>query len=399
MLIARAALKEIRDTIFNYFTPFSFLNFEISGIKPAMANEQQKEEPVPITTTLEENTPQLSTTISKQSFMEDAYLEDGPVFRATIKQLEDRTVTLKASLKRIIKSATASFEIRCQLTKIDENYIEALRDTHCIEPLMSHYLNSAWEVIKEERNRLDQSLLTQMLEPLKKLYEEDIKVAEFKRKQFDEESKDYYASLAKYLKSKKKGESPEEQKKQIQRKLKFDLARFDYLGFLLDLHGGKKENEILFYITDHTIRDCNYFESITNKIEAQKPALNEFIALMTENSKEQEITAQERALKRRELIESCNIDTTDQQKRQSEELPPHEIPELDSSSITSTTQSINNEDLPTDSKFKGIRDLDPSRDQSPTLARKKEGFLFATSKPAKSTGGFDVKSTSLAWHK
>lgn len=338
-----------------------------------------------IVATLAENTPHLPTSISKSSFMDDAYLEDGPLFRATIKQLEDRTSTLKHSLKKIIKSASNALDIRRQLSRADESYYDALRDMQCVEPLMSHYLNDAWSIIQQERARLDQSFYSQMLAPLRIIYDEDIKMAEFKKRQFEEESKEYYASLAKYLKSKKKS-TVEEQKKHNQKKCKFDLARFDYLGFLLDVHGGKKENEILFCITDHTIRDFNYYEAISNKIEPEKPGLNELVSLMTANSLEQELATNERATKRKELL--CNIDNVDQQQKQTEENDDNipnvpAIPELN---------FPNNEEV----MFKGIRDME-QRDQ--IVGRKKEGFLFATSKPSKSTGGFDVTSSSITWHK
>lgn len=348
--------------------------------------------------TLKDSNHSITPSIAKHTLLDDEYFEDGPLFRATIKQLENQTITLKASLKRIIKTAIASLEMRRQLFRVDENYLEALRETQCTEPLMSRYLNNAWNVIKEERNRLDASLSSQLIEPLKTLYENDIKVAELKRRQFEEESKEYYASLAKYLKNKKKADTED---KQNQRKSKFDLARFDYLNFLLDLHGGKKENEVLFHITDHTIRDFDYYENIANKIELEKPNLNELVHLMTESTRDQELIAMERANKRKELINMCNDSTIP-----STSVPCTTINEnqfidtiaspMEPSSSMSTDEASILSNVDTE-KFKGIRDLDQNRGDS-MMGRKKEGFLFATAKPNKSTG-FDVTSTSVTWHK
>ncbi|KAI8087764.1 uncharacterized protein B0P05DRAFT_569700 [Gilbertella persicaria] len=344
------------------------------------------------------------TFASKNACMSDAYLEDGPLFRATLKQLEDRTVSLKASLKRIIKTASASLEIRRQLTRSDEIYFHALQDTQCIEPFLTNYLSGAWKSIQEERLRLDESLSTQLIEPLKKLYDQDIKAADVKRRQFEEESKDYYAFLSKYLKSsnsKKNTEVQQQQQQQQQqlRKSRFDLARFDYLGFLLDLHGGKKENEILFCIADHTVRDVNYFETIANKIDAEKKGLNELFRVITENSREQELAAHEREKKREELVARCNMDVDQKQieeflKQQVtiEEL----ISETASNVMSSSSSSTSNQEE--ESKLKGFRDLDQYMATS-SIGRKKEGFLFATAKPSKSTGGFDVKSGSVTWRK
>jgi hypothetical protein len=343
-----------------------------SSCSSSISEDDRQTGKVLVMTSFAENTPQLPTSISKRSFMDDVYLEDGPLFRATIKQLEDRTAALKTSLKRIIKSAAASLEVRRQLTRADEAYFEALRETQCIEPLMSHYLTQAWQTIQQERNQLDESLSSHLLDPLKRCYEEDVKVAELKRRQFEEESKEYYASLAKFLKTKKHESMQELQKKQNQKKCKFDLARFDYLGFLLELHGGKKENEILFCIADNTIRDINYFETISTKIQVEKPGLNELMTIMIENSSEQEVLASERANKRKELVTMCNINND---------------------MVVDQDQKQLSKDL-----FKGIRDLEPTRDQLLMMGRKKEGFLFATSKPSKSSG-FDVTSSSVTWHK
>lgn len=327
----------------------------------------------------------LTPSVSKATF-DDPYLEDGPLFRATIHQLENRTSTLKTNLKRIIKTVTTCLEARRQLTRADEGYLEALRETQCIEPLMSHYLNNSWQVIKEERKRLDQSLSTQLLESLKRVYEEDIKVAEVKRRQFEEESKDYYASLAKYLKvaNKKKQET---EKKQNQRKSRFDLARFDYLAFLIDLHGGRKEGEILFHVTDHTIKGFDFYESIAHRIEPERHGLNDLVAFMTENSREQELAANERANKRKELLTTCQLDTV------VDTIQDDAIVHIDHPAITVQDQSLHVEG----DRFKGIRDLDQNRGDT-LIGRKKEGFLFATAKPSKSTG-FDVTSSSITWHK
>lgn len=354
----------------------------------------------------------LSHSISKSTLFDDQYLEDGPLFRATIKQLESRTSTLKANLKRIIKAAATSLEARRQLTRTDENYIEALRDTQCVEPLMTHYFNNAWQTILEERQRLEQSLILQLLEPLRQLYDVDIKAAEFKRRQFEEESKDYYASLAKYLKNKKKEQHETEEQKQNQRKSRFDLARFDYLGFLLDLHGGKKENEILFCITDHTIRDFDYYEAISNKLEPLKPGLNELVSFITKNSREQELAANERANKRKELATLCNINNelVNQQEHQqivivdddhsNNTILPPTISIITTTSGFEDTSSLDESSASTSDmdKLKGIRDLEQCRANDNMVGRKKEGFLFATAKPSKSTG-FDVTSSSVTWHK
>lgn len=314
-------------------------------------------------------------------------LEDGPLFRATINDLESRTATLKTRLKRIIKAVSVSLEARKQMTKADEELMETLREVECVEPLMSHYLNDAWSKIIEERRRLDHSLSFQLLEPMKNLYEQDIKAAELKRRQFEEESKDYYAVLAKYLKR------TQNEEKQLTRKLKFDLARFDYLGFLIDLHGGRKEHDILLHITNHIVRELNYFESTAHNVASAKPGLDLLVALLSENSLKYSIKMTERANKRKELESMITQENPDRKRRPS--LPDTR------SSCTSSSSVLSAEIDPSvsEDKFKGIRDLEQTQGRyNSLLGRKKEGFLFATSKPSKSSG-FDVKSSTQTWHK
>ncbi|KAI8969101.1 putative GTPase activating protein for Arf-domain-containing protein [Mycotypha africana] len=349
--------------------------------------------------TIDEDTPQLPTTISsKPSLMENAYLEDGPLFRATIKQLEERTSSLKSSVKRIIKAAHNVLDTRRQLFKADETYISSLRDTNCVEPLMSHFLNQIWQIRQEEYTRLDQSFVNQLLKPLHCLYEKDIKIADAKKRQFEDESKDYYNSLAKYLKQQKKKLQLYDEHLQHQKKNRFDLARFDYLNFLLDLHGGKKENEILFCITKQTICEVDYFEKILNKYKSEKHGLDSLLNLISLNTQEQEVIDGNRKARRREIQEKA----------------AHAVL-IDQPTVSQPSSLVNQKQLENEktaiveddgsNKFKGIRDLDHQHyntnniDEDSVKGRKKEGFLFATSKPAKSNGGFDVSASSVMWHK
>ncbi|KAI8373460.1 hypothetical protein EDC96DRAFT_499449 [Choanephora cucurbitarum] len=324
--------------------------------------------------------------IWKNSCLDEIYLEDGPLFRATIKQLEERTVSLRASLKRIIKTATVSLELRNQLADADKAYFYALRDTPCVEPFMTQYLSDTFTAIHEERLRLGQSLSTQLIEPLKRLYEDEIKTVDVRKRQFEEESREYYGSLSKYLKH-SNNKTTYDQQHQV-RKSKFDLARFDYLNFLLGLHGGKKENEILFCIADHTVRHVNYFGVIANKTDIEKKGLNEVFLKITNDSREQELAAQEREKKREALVARCHS-SVDLEKKKflDEEVTVEEVIAENSKKHTTKT---------TESQENSTQDLL----QTPAAeSRKKEGFLFTTSKPFKSTGAFDVTQNAATWRK
>ena len=360
---------------FFVYTPSNLYCFLIMSIEEENINYQQE--------MLDRFPP-----IWKNSCLDEIYLEDGPLFRATIKQLEERTVSLRTSLKRIIKTATVSLELRNQLADADKAYFYALRDTPCVEPFMTQYLSDTFTAIHEERLRLGQSLSTQLIEPLKRLYEDEIKTVDVRKRQFEEESREYYGSLSKYLKhSSSNNKTTYDQQHQV-RKSKFDLARFDYLNFLLGLHGGKKENEILFCIADHTVRHVNYFGVIANKTDIEKKGLNEVFLKITNDSREQELAAQEREKKREALVARCHLSVdSEKTKFLDEEVTVEEvIAENSKKHSTKTTESQEN----------STQDLL----QTPAAeSRKKEGFLFTTSKPFKSTGAFDVTQNAATWRK
>jgi hypothetical protein len=282
-------------------------------------------------------------------------LEDGPLYRALIQQLENRTQTLKISVKKILKALDTLLEARQSLTQANDNYIDALQGASFTEPLMSHYLNSASSMIHEQQIQIEQMLGSKLIDTLKDIYQNDIKVAEMKRRQFEETSKDYYASLAKYLKSsKKKAESQQSKKGQ------FDLDRFDYLSFLMDLHGGKKEYEMIFAITDYARYDCHFYEETADQLVNERRGLDDLTAILKTSRREQETLTRERELKRNELVAKMELQVVDP--------------------------------LENRGQFNVYKDVETCDN----VGHKKEGFLFATSKPVRNGNNFD---TSAPWHK
>jgi hypothetical protein len=209
-------------------------------------------------------------------------------------------------------------------------------------------------------------------------------MVENKRRQFEDVSKEYYASLAKYLKASKKKDT--DTANQQARKHKFDLARFDYFAFLVDLHGGKKENEILFSVADHSIKSFESYETVATKLAEDKSGLDELTTLMAATSREQEQSNLERTAKRKELEALCMSPSNNSSNNNNNNNGEDEC----------TADEADTETVEED-RFKGIRDLEQYRDGS-GVGRKKEGFLFAISKPAKGLG-FDVTSSSVPWHK
>ncbi|CAG8706765.1 11747_t:CDS:2, partial [Dentiscutata heterogama] len=179
--------------------------------------------------------------------------EDGPLFRATLSSYEKKTGSLRQYIKRILKAASAAHEAMLDSNDADEELMAALRAAatahpQAFQPVLDSYLEDAAKKIATFRESLANQMSILLIEPLRKMYENDIKVADSKKKEFEDESRDYYQFLSKYLsmkvdsaKEKKKLET--DSKYQNKRKT-FELKRFDYYAYMQDLHGGRKDQEI-----------------------------------------------------------------------------------------------------------------------------------------------------------
>lgn len=375
----------------------------------------------------------------------DVDLEDGPLFRATIKEYEGRTAILKSYLKRILKAATATLEAKNNLLEQDRLFTEALREAPFTEPLFSHYLDATWSKLHEQQERLSFCMKNLLIDPLQKLYDMDIKAVDTKRKQFEDCSKDYYSNLSKYLSIKtpntnttnnnntnsnqfNTASSPPniansmanvKEKRMLKaeteflgKKSEFDLVRFDYYSFLIDLHGGKKEQEILYHLLNHHEKQYAYYQAVVKTLEPHKRGLDDLAAMIAEASREQKMVNQERDEKRKLLVSKyATDDKSDKRKSMNIMLSPPFLSPTSPTNLSGPISPIllNNGQEETiglgisnaDNKFKGIRDLE-QKDQNSArnIGRKKEGFLFATSKPSKNNNvpAFDM-SANVNWHK
>ncbi|KAI9255915.1 hypothetical protein EDC94DRAFT_565908 [Helicostylum pulchrum] len=317
--------------------PYSENEESLDTESRSLSQEEEMSPPLPLSPLRDSDLCNQPTSLTP-SVLTTPYLEDGPIFRATLFRLECRTSTLRTNVKQIIDTLTKCLEVRHRITGADKSYLYALRDTPCVEPLMSHFLNNASKIRDKKRKQLYQSS-AQLYEFLKAVYDCDIKVAEKKRKQFGKESDDYYASLNGYLKAANKINQKAD-KKQNQRKSSFECARFNYYAYLIDLHE-RKEADILLQVTNHAMEVFNFHESVTQ----QRLGLNVLLGFVTENSSTQELAATERTNKYREL--------------------------------TAIWQSY----IDDDTTQGDIVPVTAVRDQN--LGVEKEGFLFATAKLSK----------------
>lgn len=236
--------------------------------------------------------------------------EDGPLFRATMKALEQKTGNMRTRMKKVLKKAEAAHMAQIDCNDAIAGFMEALREAsssnaNAVQPALEHYFDKiAREILGYEKQNTV-NLQRIIIDPLTKLYNTDIKQAEAKKRDFEEESKDYYAYVSKYLgqrqdslKQKKRTES--DTKYQTKRK-NFELKRFDYSSFMQDLHGGRKEQEVLSHLTKYADAQTKSYLATAKKIEQMLPQLEALSTEVRDADKEFQYQRTEREEKRRAL--------------------------------------------------------------------------------------------------
>ncbi|PYH81398.1 putative ARF GTPase activator [Aspergillus uvarum CBS 121591] len=242
-------------------------------------------------------------------------VEDGPLFRATMKALEQKTGNMRAKIKKVLKKAESAQQAQVACNDAVEAFLSALNEAstsnaNAIQPALDHYFEkTARQILNYERLNTTQ-LQKLVIEPLVKLYNNDIKQAEAKKKEFEEESRDYYAYVSRYLgqrqdslKEKKRAES--DSKYQAKRR-NFELKRFDYSSFMQDLHGGRKEQEVLSHLTKYADTQAKSFLAAAKKVDNMIPQLDALIHEVGQADKEFQFQRTEREEKRRALEKSSN---------------------------------------------------------------------------------------------
>lgn len=380
--------------------------------------------------------------------------EDGPLFRATLKALEQKTGNMRARMKKVLKRAEAAHAAQIECNQAMAAFVDSLREAsnsnaNAVQPAMEHYFDKiAREILTYEKENT-KNLQQTIIDPLNKVYELDIKKAESKKRDFEEESKEYYAYVSRYLgqrqdsmKDRKREES--DAKYQTKRR-NFELKRFDYSSFMQDLHGGRKEQEVLSHLTKYADAQTDSYLSTAKKVEAMLPQLEALSTEVNEANKEFQYMRTEREEKRRNLEMSTTTyrepDSVPQLVRATQTsngstTTNYHTPYVSDSELgrtssvatrlrpvgtngTNSTLSVNvgTTELmrspsggssgtaisPKDvGKFKGIRDLEEkdysqanSTDKDGT--ERKEGLLWALSKPGSHV---DPKGLNKqAWHK
>ena len=377
-------------------------------------------------------------------------VEDGPVFRATMKALEQKTGSMRIRMKKVLRKAEAAQVAQVDCNEAVTGFIEALREAsasnaNAVQPALEHYFEKIAKEILQYEKQITMQLQRTIIEPLSRLYNIEIKQAEAKKKDFEDESRDYYSYVSRYLgqrqdslKEKKRNES--DSKYQTKRR-NFELKRFDYSSFMQDLHGGRKEQELLSHLTKYADLQAKSFLTTAKKVEEMTPQLEALIHEVREADKEFQFQRTEREEKRRTLemstktyiepevtssnamapapsngtnpsghISDSELSGTDGSRnglqyssstgsQHGSIITPHLHTGGSSATPGSRPTSVNPVGSP--DKFKGIRDLEErvynSMGSGADSQQRKEGLLWALSRPGSHV---DPKGLNKqAWHK
>jgi len=371
--------------------------------------------------------------VSCQRPGDDLSSEDGPLFRATMKAMEQKTGVMRQRFKKVLRAAEAAHLQRTNSNIADSEFFDALREAsssnaNAVQPALDHYFDKiAREILTYERENTV-NLQKIIIDPISKLYQIDIKQAETKKRAFDEESKEYYAYVSRYLSQRQdslKAKKRDEKDSKYQTKRKnFELKRFDYSSVMQDLHGGRKEQEILSHLTKYADAQTKSYLAAATKIEQMVPQLEALSTEVQEADKEFQYQRTEREEKRRNLemskvtyVEPESVPAIGimQQPPSSNSgssyIPSSDLGRTDSTastlratssngtsavsngvdglargpgSLSSTVGSVNSPGV--SSKFRGIRDLEEKDYSKVTVgekggAQRKEGLLWALSRP------------------
>lgn len=364
--------------------------------------------------------------------------DDGPVFRATIKALESKTGSVRQRMKKVLKKAEAARESQIVCNAAVDSFMDSLKEAstsnaNAVQPAIDHYFEKiAKEILRYEKANAEH-LQRFVVEPLTRIYGNDIKQAEAKRKEFEEESRDYYQYVGRYLgqrqdslKEKKKAESDT---KYENKRRTFELKRFDYSSFMQDLHGGRKDQEVLSQLTKFADAQASGYLSTAKKVESLLPQLEALAFEVKEANKQYQLMRTGREERRRGIERSsksyadtdsssmiANAAATDQEVVQLASIPSN-LPDRPKSGVPAAANGFTANTLdpsgsgsprlqavamagsPAMDRFKGYRDLE-ARDlsaDSRAIEPRKEGLLWSLSRPGSHA---DPKGLNKqAWHK
>ncbi|KAG0197100.1 hypothetical protein BGX28_009383, partial [Mortierella sp. GBA30] len=388
-----------------------------------------------------------SSTLNSAPISHDT--EDGPLFRATVVECENHIRDMKASTKRIIKAAQGVLDARRAWVAAEEAFVKEMEGFKPAEPLLSSYLRPMSESLSERSDIMAHQMRNLLIEPLSRFYGNDIKAAEANRKAFDDESREYYQFLSRYMAMKQESnrKKSEADAKYEKKRRHFEVKRFEYWCFLLDMRvGGSKSDEILHHLTTYSEKHCKLVMDMALLADSLKPGLDGIASDLLESHKRAAALRKERQERRKELLESHDDSLGPSQlapflTKSGSSLAITNNPAPSSSADSPDVPSDGNLDIPTitqepsgeildsaagsdsraasatlsvpssvfgamplnntsSSRLSSVRDQEhPDDDTGSIQGRRKEGFLFATSRPSMHNNSAVLEKPNINWHK
>ncbi|OAQ33997.1 hypothetical protein K457DRAFT_68682, partial [Linnemannia elongata AG-77] len=306
--------------------------------------------------------------------------EDGPLFRATVVECENHIRTMKATSKRILKSAQTVMETRRAWVAAEEAFVRELEGMRIAESLVESYWRPLSQHLTEHSEMLAQRMRDLLIQPFSQFYGVDIKAAELQRKSFEEESKEYYSFLSRYMGMKQDNpqRKAEADLKHERKRRHFELKRLEYWNFLLEMKaGGRKGEELYSCLAEFADKHRQLLGDLGVVAEELRPDLEtvlESSRLRQEQFLLQSSTRSESSLSNSAVIAALPMSL----------IPPPNIRRDSARSIDSDQSSTDSPQSPSNNhNITGIRDLEHQDiDAGLALGRRKEGFLFATNRPS-----------------
>ncbi|KAK3833479.1 MAG: hypothetical protein JOS17DRAFT_683014, partial [Linnemannia elongata] len=336
--------------------------------------------------------------------------EDGPLFRATVVECENHIRTMKATSKRILKAAQAAMETRRAWVAAEEAFVKELEGMRTTESLVESYWRPLSQHLTEHSEMLAQRMRDLLIQPFSQFYGADIKAAELQRKSFEEESKEYYSFLSRYMGMKQDNpqRKAEADLKHERKRRHFELKRLEYWNFLLEMKaGGRKGEELYSCLAEFSDKHRQLLGDLGVVAEELRPDLETVLEGCRQRQEQFQLQSSARpesSLSNSVLLAALptnlipppnirydsarSIDSDQSSIDSPQSRPPlQQLPTRPSTSPlpASVPASIENQKdaASNNGNITGFRDLEHQDiDAGLALGRRKEGFLFATNRPS-----------------
>ncbi|PRT56987.1 Protein csx2 [Wickerhamiella sorbophila] len=324
--------------------------------------------------------------------------EDGPLFRSTIQQMERKYAGLKAQVKKLLKRSVLMHERLAAAIEASQWFFYSFHQAGYVDlpstrPVAQFYRRDkedGFHVIITHSKAQLQNLVKNVIQPLQDFYDQEIKAFDSRKREFDDESSQYYSWMSKYLSNRKKADHDA---KYLEKRRAFELSRFDYYSYLLDLHGGRKLQDVIQRVAQYTETLADGYVDMGNLFATKiKPNIDIMVQDLNEAAKDWRRQRTERE-ERRRLLERTNgeifgaaLSTTKTDQGSTGNNSTHNLPGSESVTNSMLSGSGSEETAPTTHH--------PEQDDA-----HKEGLLWAISRPTGFQEQNMQKQVGLKWHK